>query len=141
MANSSELARKRRAVTKFWLAARVPIIVGAIALVLIIGGSIGYGKFRASQLAAEKQELEAGAQKMSQSVSSLVAKTTKKVRASVNQGELVKLLASGNATPLSAYEKKLASALDEVISVKTLPVGYDRSTGLCLRPSAMPCST
>ena len=126
MANSSELARKRRAVTKFWLAARVPIIVGAIALVLIIGGSIGYGKFRASQLAAEKQELEAGAQKMSQSVSSLVAKTTKKVRASVNQGELVKLLASGNATPLSAYEKKLASALDEVISVKTLPVGYDR---------------
>ena len=126
MANSSELARRRRAVTKFWLAARVPIIVGVVALVLVIGGSIGYGKFRDGQLASEKQEMEASAKKMAQSVNRTVTKVVKKVRSSVDQGELVKLLANDDGARLTAYEEKLANALDEVISVKTLPLGYDR---------------
>lgn len=126
MANSSELARRRRAVTKFWLAARVPIIVGVVALVLVIGGSIGYGKFRDGQLASEKQKMEASARKMAQSVSGTVTKAVKKVRGSVDHGELVKLLADDDRARLTAYEEKLANALDEVVSVKTLPLGYDR---------------
>ena len=126
MANSSGLAKKRRALTKFWLAARAPIIIGVVALVLIIGGSIGFGKFRAGQLDSEKQELELAARDLAKSVSAAVSKTGKKVRGAVDQDELVKLLAAGDSAQLSAYEKKLAGSVDGVISVKVLPSGYDR---------------
>ena len=126
MANSSGLAKKRRAVTKFWLAARVPIIVGVVALVLLVGGSVGYGKFRTSQLEVEKEELNAAAGAMAKSIASVVAKTGKKVRGAVDHAELVKLLKAGDSARLSAYEEKLAAALDGVISVKALPAGYDR---------------
>ena len=126
MANSSGLAKKRRAVTKFWLAARLPIIAGVVALVLIVGGSIGYTKFRAGQLEAEKKELDAAAGALAKAISGVVAKTGKKVRGAVDHAELAKLLETGDSARLTAYEEKLAAALDGVISVKALPAGYDR---------------
>ena len=121
MANSSGLAKQRRALTKFWLAARLPIILGVAAVGLVIAASIGYGKMKAGQLETEKKELEVMTKGIAAAVGSAISEVGRKARDAVDEDDVVKLLSSADSAQLSAYEQKLAGALNGVISVKVLP--------------------
>ena len=123
---TSQLAKRRRALTKFWLNARWPITIGAVVLLLAAGGFVGYGKLQSVQEKDQKRALQVSAEDLDKQVSSAVVKTRKRLRAAVKDSELIELLAAGDARKIKAKEEQLAAEFDEVISVSLLPMGYDQ---------------
>ena len=125
MADTSGLTKHRRALTKVWLNARWPIIIGSTVLIVAIVGTVLYGKMKAAQ----KEQRDAAAQQtvaaISKQVSKKFAATSKSILATFDERALAEVAGAGDAAMMKSAGLKVSAAHEHVIAANVLPAGYD----------------
>ena len=125
MADKSGLTKHRRALTKFWLSARIPIVVGIVAIIIAVAGSFGYGKFKAAQKAEHDEAAKQAVSSISEQVEAGMKRAQQSVKAILDEQQLAQVVAAGEADAIAAAEQALTRGADVVIAATLLPAGYD----------------
>ncbi len=125
MQATSGLVRYRRTLTKLWLSARVPLVIGTVAVAVLASVGVGVSKFQGWSAEKRQQEVESTTERVASDVGAALAGLEQAIRAAVNEEEIARLIVAGDRASIEARQAKLATAVDGIIAVHLLPAGFD----------------
>ncbi len=130
MAGSPGLAKQRRALTKLWLAWRLPLAVLVVAFVLLGGGYYAYLSYVESSAEAARQLKEKTSREVVQRFSSVIRAQLDAVHEAIDLERAAELLATGDEAARSEFAAAIAAARPEILGVRLLDadvseVNYD----------------
>ncbi|RKZ37988.1 MAG: phosphomannomutase/phosphoglucomutase [Gammaproteobacteria bacterium] len=114
------LTKQRRALTKFWLQWRLPIIAIVGVVVLAVGGWFGYQNFAAGSAESERAAQEAAVRDYAAAVSAVMGKERQAVATAISAADLASLLEAGDPQVITAGEQSLLAGISGAQGLRIL---------------------
>ena len=122
MASKSGLAKQRRAVTKLWLAWRLPLVVVVVVAAAGGGGYYAWTSFEQAREQAAEQQTQGQGQEILRRFSGVVSNALSGIRESLDLNRAADLISAGDSAAMQAYAGEIAASRSEVIGARLLPV-------------------
>lgn len=120
------LNKQRRALTKFWLNYRLPVIAVAVGLIVLVGGWFAWTTLQQSMSESSQNETSKVAEWIAKDVNAALEEMGATVDQQLDLPALAKLLADDEQDTLRAQEEALTAAIDGALGVRILERQDDR---------------
>lgn len=134
---SVSLNKLRRELIKFWLSFRRPLIIGAIALTVLVGGWLAWASLQSSMEESAQRQIDKQAEWAAKDVKSTLVEQIELVDTQLDfaaLATLATLVAAGDSAALSAQESALAGAIENAVGVRVLERKDDRRPDYDAKP-------
>ena len=127
MKSGGGLTKQRRALTKFWLQWRLPVMAIVGFVVLAVGGWFGYQHFAAGSAESARAAREAAVRDHAAAVSAVMGKERRAVETAISEADLASLLDGGDPQAITAGEQSLMSAVSGTKGLRVLSVDVNET--------------